>query len=41
MTEEKALKEIHEIREKIFLMDKNEKKNLLLKIRKKYESLFV
>ena len=41
MTEEKALKEIHEIREKLFLMDKDEKKNLLLEIRKKYESLFV
>ncbi len=33
MKEEKALKEIHEIREEIYLIDKEEKKNLLDKIR--------
>ena len=41
MNEEKSLKEIHEIREKIYFMDKEEKNNLLEKIREKYKNLFV
>lgn len=40
MKEEKALKEIPEIRKEIYLMDKGEKKDLLDKIRKKYKDLF-
>ncbi len=40
MNEEKGLKEIHKIREEIYLMDKEEKKNLVEKIREKYKYLF-
>lgn len=41
MKEEKSLKEIHDIREKIFLMDEKTKEDLLLKIREKYKKIFV
>ena len=41
MTEMKSLKEIHEIREKIFQMDDEEKKKQLQIIREKYKHLFV
>lgn len=38
--EEKSLKEIHEIREKLYNMDEKEKKELLKKIKDKYKDLF-
>ena len=41
MNEEKALKEIHKIREEIYLMDKEEKKNLLEKIVKIYRTHYI
>lgn len=41
MNEEKSLKEIHEIREKLYLMDKKDRDKLLVKIREKYRNLFV
>ncbi len=41
MNEEQSLREIHEIREKLFLMKKKEKRNQLLEIRKKYKELFI
>ena len=40
LKEEKSLEEIHKIREKIYLMDENEKKELLKKIKEKYKYLF-
>ncbi len=40
LKEEKSLEEIHKIREKIYKMDENEKKELLKKIKEKYKYLF-
>jgi len=40
LKEEKSLEEIHKIREKIFAMDEEEKKQLLKEIREKYKKLF-
>ena len=40
LKEEKSLEEIHKIREKIFAMDEEEKKQLLKEIRAKYKNLF-
>ena len=40
LKEEKSLEEIHKIREKIYAMDENEKKELLKKIKEKYKYLF-
>ncbi len=40
LKEEKALEEIHKIREKLNDMDEKEKKDLLKKIKEKYKDLF-
>ncbi len=40
LKEEKSLKELHEIREKIYKMDIEEKKEKLKEIREKYKDLF-
>jgi len=40
LKEEKSLEEIHKIREKLYEMDKEEKKELLNKIKEKYKDLF-
>jgi hypothetical protein len=40
LKEEKSLEEIHKIREKIFAMDEEKKKQLLKDIREKYKNLF-
>jgi len=40
LKEEKSLEEIYKIREKLYKMDKEEKKELLNKIKEKYKDLF-
>lgn len=40
LKEEKSLKEIHDIREKLSKMDDKERKDLLDKVKEKYKEMF-
>ncbi len=41
MKEEKSPKEIQEVREELYITDKEKKEKLLFEIRKKYKNVFV
>ena len=41
LKEEKSLEEIHKIREELYKMDNKEKRELLKKIKEKYNDLFL